>query len=120
MILWALKNTELGAEATYKARIAIQGSNVKDASGEEAYFSDTSSAPTNMAAIRSVLAYGEISGGGSSQADAEQDYIQPLLPDHIKCFLTIPSHLMTEDVKKSAASMYDPVFSIKTPLNPCF
>ena len=44
--IMGLKNSELGAEATYKARIVIQGSNVRDASGEEACFSDTSSAPT--------------------------------------------------------------------------
>ena len=113
--LWAL-NSELGSEATYKARIVVQGSNVKTATGEEAYFSDTSSAPTNMAVIRSVLAYGELSGGGSSQADAEQAYIQPLLPDDIKFFLTIPSHLMTAEMKTLAASMYDPVFRLRRPL----
>ena len=69
-----------------------------------------------MAAIRSVIAYGELSGGSSSQADAEQAYIQPLLPDDIKLFLTIPTHLMTDEMKKHAASMYDPVFRLRRPL----
>ena len=51
-----LKNSELAAEAIFKARIVVQGSNVKDGWGESVYFSDTSSAPTNMCAIRSVVA----------------------------------------------------------------
>ena len=34
-----------------------------------------------MCAIRSVVAYGEVSKGGSLQADAEAEYIQPRLPE---------------------------------------
>ena len=43
-----IKDSELASEAIYKARIVVQGSNVKDGRGESVYFSDTSSAPTNM------------------------------------------------------------------------
>ena len=54
------------------------------------YFSDTSNAPTNMACIRSVIAYSQLSGGNVSQADARQAYIQPKLEDDIYIFVTIP------------------------------
>ncbi len=54
----------------HKYRVVLQGSNVKDAGHNNVYFSDTSSAPTNMTCIRSVLAYGQLSGGETSQADA--------------------------------------------------
>ena len=68
-----LKNSEDPKNAKFKARIVVQGSNVKDGWGEAVYFSDTSSAPTNMAAIRSVYAFGELTGSSSS-ADAEAAY----------------------------------------------
>ena len=42
-----IKNSELIDEAIYKARIVVQGSNVKDGWGDNVYFADTSSAPTN-------------------------------------------------------------------------
>ena len=45
------------------------------------FSNDTSSAPTNMVCIRSVIAYGQVTNSGSTQADAEQAFIQPLLPD---------------------------------------
>ena len=52
-----IKNSELVNDAIYKARIVVQGSNVKDGWGDNVYFADTSSAPTNMTAIRSVVAF---------------------------------------------------------------
>ena len=41
-----IKNSELVSDAIYKARIVVQGSNVKDGWGDNVYFADTSSAPT--------------------------------------------------------------------------
>ena len=84
------KTSELD-DAISKARIVVQGSNVRGGWGESVYFSDTSSAPTNMSAIRSVIAFGEM-GGGSSQSDAEAAYIQPLSPDDIHLYVSIPPY----------------------------
>ena len=110
-----LKNSEL-SNPVYKARIVVQGSNVTDASGEYVYFADTTSSPTNMCAIRSIVCYGEVSGGGSSQADAEAAYIQPLLPDDIHFYLHIPHTIMTPEMKQSIVSMRNPVFRLRRPL----
>ena len=54
-----------------KYRLVLQGSSVKDAGQNDVHLADTSSAPTNMTCVRSVLAYGHLSGGETSQADAE-------------------------------------------------
>jgi hypothetical protein len=110
-----LKNSETD-EPVFKARIVVQGSNVRDADGESVYFSDTASAPTNMVAIRSVIGYGELSEGGSSTADAEQAYIQPLLPEDVVLYVFIPDSLMTEEMKAAARKLRCPVFRLRRPL----
>ena len=79
------------------------------------YFSDTSSAPTNMAAIRSVVAFWEM-GGGSSQSDAEAAYIQPLLPDDVELFVSIPPTLLTTEMKHAQIGMRFPVYRLRCPL----
>ena len=61
-----LKDSETST-AKFKARAVLQGNDMRDADGEQVYFQDTSSAPTSMSCIRSVMAYGQLSGGGSSQ-----------------------------------------------------
>ena len=76
--------------AKYKCRVVLQGSNVKDCNNTNVYFADTSSAPTNMACVRSVLAYGQLSGGETSQADAEQAFVQPLLDDSVQIYISCP------------------------------
>ena len=110
-----LKNSEDPLTAKYKARIVVQGSNVKDGWGEHVYFADTSSAPTNMAAIRSVHAFGEITGGAST-ADAEAAYVQPLLPDDVHLYVGIPSSLQTAEMKQAIIGMICPVFRLRRPL----
>ncbi|CAE8634210.1 unnamed protein product, partial [Polarella glacialis] len=94
----------------------MQGSNVKDSDNNSVFFQDTSSAPTCMSCIRSVVSYGQLSGGGASQSDAEQAYIQPLLDDNIHIFIHVPNHLMTEKMKSSAAKCSNPVFRLRRPL----
>jgi hypothetical protein len=110
-----LKNSEL-ADAIYKARIVVQGSSVTNTQGDYIYFADTTSSPTNMCAIRSLVAYGEVSGGGSSQADAEAAYIQPRLPEDIRFYVRIPQTLMTDEMKQSVKGMFNPVFRLRRPL----
>ena len=100
----------------YKARIVVQGSNVTDTSGEYVYFADTTSSPTNMCAIRSIVCYGEVSKGGSSQADAEAAYIQPRLSDDIQFYLHVPVTIMTDEMKHRASLMRNPVFRLRRPL----
>ena len=57
-----------------------------------------------MCAIRSVIAFGGL-GGGSSQSDAEAAYIQPLLPDEVELFVSIPPSLLTEEMKNAQNGM---------------
>ena len=102
--------------AKYKYRVVLQGSNVKDHNNQNVYFADTSNAPTNMACIRSVIAYGQLSGGESSQADAEQAYIQPLLDDKIHMFIFVPPEMQTEEMKANCIGVSNPVFRLRRPL----
>ena len=69
-----------------------------------------------MCAIRSLVCYGEVSGGGSSQADAEAAYIQPLLPDSIHLYVHVPITIMTDEMKASASKLRNPVFRLRRPL----
>ena len=78
-------------------------------------FADTSSAPTNMTAIRSVVAFGEMHGGSTS-ADAEAAYIPPLLPDEVHLYVTIPDSLLTPAVRASCCTVSRPVFRLRRPL----
>jgi hypothetical protein len=81
------------------------GSDVQDTSRWRAWHSDTDSATTNLRLyMKSVLAYGDISGGSSSQAD-ERIYTASLLPDDI-VHLSIPSHLWWRMRWKKACRIY--------------
>ena len=100
----------------YKYRVVLQGSNVKDAGHNNVYFADTSSAPTNMTCIRSVLAYGHLSGGETSQADAEQAFIQPLLDDSVHMFIFVPPEMQTIEMRNNCKNVINPVFRLRRPL----
>ena len=113
--IMGIKDSEM-QEGTYKARVVLQGSNVTDCTNQAIFFSDTASAPTSMACIRSTIAFGQLTGGGCSQSDAEQAYIQPLLqPDDI-IFIHVPKELMTEKMGESASKCVNPVFRLRRPL----
>ena len=68
-----------------------------------------------MAAIRSVIAFGEM-GGGSSQSDAEAAYIRPLLPDDVELIVSIPPSLLTVEMKNAQIGMHFPVYRLRRPL----
>ena len=104
------------ASRKFKYRVVVQGSNMKDINNNDVFFSDTSNAPTNMACIRSIVAYSQLSGGESSQVDAEQAYIQLLLDDNIHIYITIPEEMWSDDMIKSAAGINNPVFRLRRPL----
>ena len=110
-----LKNSE-SETPIFKARVVVQGSNVTDSSGDAVYFADTASAPTNMCAIRSLVAYGELSGGGSSSSDAEAAYIQPLLPDDVVLYVVVPPSLQTPEMIEKCSKLRNPVFRLRRPL----
>jgi hypothetical protein len=110
-----LKHSD-SATPVFKGRIVIQGSDVRDGEGSSVFFSDTSSSPTSMTAIRTAIAYGQVSGGGSSTADAEAAYIQPLLPDDVHMFITVPDELMTTEMRAKARLLRRPVFRLRRPL----
>ena len=112
-----IKNSETAVEWwKYKARIVAQGSVLKDVDNNQIYFQDCGNAPTSMAAIRSIWAYGHLSGGGCSTADAEQAYIQPRLPDDEIYFARIPQELQTPAMQLACKGMSDPVFRMRRPL----
>ena len=100
----------------FKYRVVLQGSNMKDLNNNDVFFADTSNAPTNMACIRSVIAYSQLSGGNVSQADARQAYIQPKLEDDVYIFVTIPEEMWNDEMKKAAKGINNPVFRLRRPL----
>ena len=104
------------ATAKYKYRVVLQGSNVKDDGGNNVYFNDTASAPTNMSCIRSVIAYGHLTGGEVSQADAEQAFIQPLLADDIHMYIFIPPDMWSDKMRMLSKGIINPVFRLRRPL----
>ena len=114
-LILGLKNSE-SVDAKYKARVVVQGNWITDNLGDQVFFSDTTSAPTNMTCIRSVIAYGQLSKGGSSTADAEQAFIQPRMPDHEVVFVSIPDELKTDEMKLACQCMRNPVFRLRRPL----
>jgi hypothetical protein len=104
----SLKHSELGdAGAQRKARIVVLGNQVHNGHGEAAFFDETASTPTSMSAIRMLLAYGLASSpegdSGTSTADAEQAFVQPMLPDSELVFVQIPDHLLTVAMREALA-----------------
>ena len=111
-----IKSWELGEQLwKYKARIVVQGNQVRTSSGEPSFFQDTSSAPTSMAAIRAVIAYGCMNGG-CSQTDAEAAFVQPELSQEEVYFVHIPTELCTEEMRKKCSALRAPVFRLRRPL----
>ncbi len=76
---------------------------MKDLNNNDVFFSDTSNAPTNMACVRSVIAYSQLSGGNVSQADARQAYTQPKLEDDVSIFVTIPEDVWNDEMRNAGS-----------------
>ena len=112
-----LKDSETDS-SKFKHRIVVQGSNMKDVNNEHVFYNDTSSAPTNMVCTRSVIAYGQITNSGSTQADAEQAFIQPLLPDDEYIYIYIPQEIIDghPDLQSAVKGVSNPVFRLRRPL----
>ena len=119
---------------TYKGRVVVQGSDMRDGEGSAVFFQDCASAPTSMQAIRSTIAYGslsppmteadaksanvtvEMADAEATQADAEQAYIQRKLDPEENLFVVIPREMWSEEMKASAEGISDPVFRLLRPL----
>ena len=69
-----------------------------------------------MTCIRSVLAYGHLSGGETSQADAEQAFIQPLLDESVHMYIFVPPEMQTIEMKQNCKNVFNPVFRLRRPL----
>eukprot|EP00971_Amphidinium_carterae_P189626 3763813-Amphidinium_carterae.2 len=60
-----------------------------------------------------------ISGGGCTQADATQAFVQPLLPEDVVINIAVPPQapeLRTEDQQKRAQGLKRPAFRLRRPL----
>ncbi len=62
------------------------------------------------------MTFGQLTGSGSSSADAEQANIQPLLPENEVIFVHIPADLQSPAMKKACLGIVDPVFRLLRPL----
>eukprot|EP00971_Amphidinium_carterae_P352932 6492774-Amphidinium_carterae.4 len=111
-----IKGIETVDNQKYKARSVLQGNHMLNCDGDAVYYTDASSAPTNMAAIRAVIAHGLIQGETATQADGEQAFTQPLLPETVEIWAYIPPELQTDEQRKMASEMKDPVFRLLRPL----
>eukprot|EP00971_Amphidinium_carterae_P350285 6491469-Amphidinium_carterae.2 len=114
--LLGIKGSEGTKDRKFKARSVLQGNQMIDSDGDAVFYSDSSSAPTTMAAIRAVLSYGVMRGRGATQADGTQAFVQPHLPDHVVIFAYIPPELRTQKQHEMAKSMVSPVFRLWRPL----
>jgi hypothetical protein len=68
-----------------------------------------------MSCIRSVIAYGHLTGGEVSQADAEQAFIQPLLADDIRMYIFIPPDMWSDKMRMLSKGIVNPVFRLRRP-----
>eukprot|EP00971_Amphidinium_carterae_P147439 2921705-Amphidinium_carterae.1 len=114
--LLGIKGSEGDSDQKYKARSVLQGNNMVDADGDAVFYSDASSAPTTMSAIRSVLSFGVMCGRGATQADGTQAFVQPHLPSHVIIYVHVPPELRTPAQQKAAKDMVSPVFRLLRPL----
>ena len=62
------------------------------------------------------LAYGQLSGGETSQADAEQAFIQPLLDDSVHMYIFVPPEMQTIEMRENCRNVVNPVFRLRRPL----
>eukprot|EP00971_Amphidinium_carterae_P336050 6472207-Amphidinium_carterae.2 len=111
-----IKGIETPDARKYKARSVLQGNNMLNTAGGPVFYTDASSAPTNMAAIRSVISHGILAGGTATQADGEQAFTQPLLPDDVEIWAHIPAGLQTPEQRDRASHLRNPVFRLLRPL----
>ena len=98
-----IKNSESQniLEQLMKARLVVQGNNVTSENGQQAIFSDVASAPTSMGCIRSVTAFSELNGAPVTVSDAEQAFVQPMLPEDQHIFVFIPPELWSARMQKA-------------------
>ena len=77
-----LKGSELapGSSARYyKGRFVSQGNEVRDENADYAVFSELSSNPATLEALKAIDAFGLLPGSTTQTADAEQAYTQTTL-----------------------------------------
>ena len=90
-----IKGEELGEDAQqWKARVVLQGSNIRTKSGVSAadLFEEVANAPASFAAARAALAVAALTGRAVSLRDAEAAYLQALIdtPFRIPTYVELP------------------------------
>jgi hypothetical protein len=101
MTICSIKHSESTDEGLrkHKARIVFRGDIVRDQHGALAVHQQLGSSPTSMASSRQNLAYGQLAGCSTSQADAVRAYIQSKLESKdssgraILTWITLPPEL---------------------------
>ena len=83
---------------------------------EQVQYSDVSSSSTTLGGIRSVVAYGELTGTGTTCSDAIAAFVQPDLPENDCYFAYLPDELLTPARRLLCKSMRRPVFRLHKPL----
>ena len=93
MAICSIKFHEMAEEFwKWKGRLVFRGDNAKDADGNLAVYQSLSANPTSIASAASNLAYGQIPGHSTSQADAIKAYIQAELK-HKNTWVSLPREL---------------------------
>jgi len=109
------KNAELGEDdplRKLKARVVLQGNNVKDHNWDVAIFQDLSSSPATMQASKAVDFWGSLPGHDEDQADAKQAYTQAKLSSPNETWVGLPR----EAWPKAWEGMRDPVCPLELAL----
>jgi len=103
--LLGIKHSENALLAKYKARCVAQGNDVRGSDGAEVTWSDTSSTPSSMDIMRSLITWSLSQDVPPMLADAVQAYVQASLPDSYECYINIPPHLWTKKMRTAAEAV---------------
>ena len=107
MIIVSIKGFEKPPEEwTVKARIVFRGDAVRDEENQAAVFDDISaSAPSSLAGLNFVVAFGLLEGNSCSTSDCIKAYVQSLLDSSCPTYVLLPPEL----VPKAFRHIHQPV-----------
>jgi hypothetical protein len=114
--LRSVKHSESEADAVWKARVIALGDQCRTISGEAYHFADSSSAPSNFATMKAVMAHSLMAGVPASMSDAIAAYLQASLDDNEIIFAQIEPELFTESMKRAAEGIASPRWRLRRPI----
>jgi len=101
MPICSIKHAELEpAKHRYKGRLCFRGDIVKDETGKPAIFQELSASPSNVTDLNASIAYGQVPGHKTTQADAVRAYIQAVLKSQHKTWIRLPPQLWPDSWRK--------------------